>query len=59
VIAGGAAQVDLRSATIKLKRSLAGHVAPPLTVTLSVGDDAGTISVPCRVRAGGRRCIWP
>jgi len=52
----GTVRVSARSAPVDLLRGGLRALAPPFTLSLEVGDDAGTVAVPCAPGPQGGRC---
>jgi len=53
----GTVRVVASSAPVDLLRGGERTLEPPFTLSLEVGDDAGTVAVPCRLGPSGGRCV--
>ena len=53
----GTVRVVASSAPVDLLRGGERTLEPPFTLSLEVGDDAGTVAVPCRLGPSGGRCL--
>jgi len=53
----GTVRVMALSAPVDLLRGGERTLEPPFTLSLEVGDDAGTVAVPCRLGPSGGRCV--
>ena len=53
----GTVRVVAFSAPVDLLRGGERTLEPPFTLSLEVGDDAGTVAVPCRLGPSGGRCV--
>jgi len=53
---GGSIRVAAQSQTLNLTEHGKRRPVPPLSLTVQIGDDSGTVVIPCKLRRGGGRC---
>ena len=53
----GTVRVQALSARVDLLQGGQRTLAPPFTLSFAVGDDSGTVAVPCRLGRRGGRCV--